>query len=219
LPSYRLPLKEVSIMRGLHRSRLLGVALCAGVLVAQPLTLSLQVLHAQGATDQRRIESVRQSLQRLPNYSVFDVIAFRVDRATVVLTGFVYSPNLRKDAEQAAKWAYGIDTVDNQLEELSASVNDERIRKATFASIYTDDFLSRYAPGGPLRAQAEAAEPERFAGMRFLGTYPIHIVVNGGRTTLIGAVGNASDRQLAEARAREVTGVFKVENELVVSRR
>ena len=55
--------------------------------------------------------------------------------------------------------------------------------------------------------------------MRFLGTYPIHIVVNGGRTTLIGAVGNASDRQLAELRAREVTGVFRVDNELVVSRR
>jgi hypothetical protein len=218
LSSYRLPLKEVSIMRGLHRSRLLGMALCTGVLVT-PLLSSSQVLHAQSATDQRRIESVRHSLERLPNYSVYDAIAFRVDRATVVLTGFVYSTNLRKDAEQAAKWAYGIDTVDNQLEELSASVNDERIRKATFASIYTDDFLSRYAPGGPLRAQAEAAEPERFAGMRFLGTYPIHIVVNGGRTTLIGAVGNASDRQLAEVRAREVTGVFRVENELVVSRR
>jgi hypothetical protein len=209
----------VSIVRGLHRSGLIGLALWAGVVAATPLTSVSPTLHAQSATDQRRIESVRDSLERLPNYSVFDVIAFRVDRATVVLTGFVYSPNLRRDAEQAAKWAYGIDTVDNRLEELSASVNDERIRQATYARIYTDDFLSRYAPGGPLRAQAEAAEPERFAGMRFLGTYPIHIVVNGGRTTLIGAVGNDSDRQLAEVRAREVTGVFRVENELLVSRR
>jgi hypothetical protein len=206
-------------MRRLHGSRLVGMALCAGLLAVAHTTRPDAAAHGQSTSDRQRIDSVRTSLERLPNYSVFDVIAFRVDRATVVLTGFVYSPHLRKDAEQAARFAYGVDAVDNQLEELSASVNDERIRKETFANIYTDDFLSRYAPGGPLRAQAEAREPERFAGMQFLGTYPIHIVVNGGRTTLIGAVGNASDRQLAEVRAREVTGVFGVENELVVSRR
>jgi osmotically-inducible protein OsmY len=35
---------------------------------------------------------------------------------------------------------------------------------------------------------------------------------------LLGVVDNASDRQIAEVRAREVTGVFEVENGLTVGR-
>jgi osmotically-inducible protein OsmY len=42
--------------------------------------------------------------------------------------------------------------------------------------------------------------------------------VKNGRTTLVGVVDNATDRQLAEVRAREVTGVFEVENSLTVAR-
>ena len=53
--------------------------------------------------------------------------------------------------------------------------------------------------------------------MQPVGTYPIHIVVKNGRTMLLGVVDNATDRQLAELRAREVTGVFSVENDLDVA--
>jgi osmotically-inducible protein OsmY len=35
---------------------------------------------------------------------------------------------------------------------------------------------------------------------------------------LLGVVDNAADRQIAEVRAREVTGVFEVENDLTVIR-
>ena len=52
--------------------------------------------------------------------------------------------------------------------------------------------------------------------MQPFGTYPIHIIVKGGRTTLLGVVANDSDKQMAGVRAREVTGVFGVENELEV---
>jgi osmotically-inducible protein OsmY len=54
--------------------------------------------------------------------------------------------------------------------------------------------------------------------MQPVGRYPIHIIVKNGRTMLLGVVDNAVDRQLAEVRAREVTGVFEVENSLVVAR-
>jgi len=49
--------------------------------------------------------------------------------------------------------------------------------------------------------------------------YAIHIVVRNGHTTLFGVVDNEGDRQIAEVRAREVTGVFSVENELVVAKK
>ena len=54
--------------------------------------------------------------------------------------------------------------------------------------------------------------------MQPVGVYPIHIVVKNGRTMLLGAVNSAADRQLAEVRAREVSGVFEVENSLIVER-
>ena len=43
------------------------------------------------------------------------------------------------------------------------------------------------------------------------------MMVKNGRTMLL-AVDSAADRQIAEVRAREVTGVFKVENDLTVIR-
>ena len=55
--------------------------------------------------------------------------------------------------------------------------------------------------------------------MQPLGNYPIQIIVKGGRTTLLGVVLNQSDKQLAGVRAREVPGVFGVENELEVEKK
>jgi osmotically-inducible protein OsmY len=51
--------------------------------------------------------------------------------------------------------------------------------------------------------------------MQPVGRYPIHIVVKNGRTMLLGLVDSAAHRQIAEVRAREVSGVFDVENSLL----
>jgi osmotically-inducible protein OsmY len=59
----------------------------------------------------------------------------------------------------------------------------------------------------------------RFPGMQPFGTYPIHIIVKNGRTMLLGVVESEADKTLATVRAREVTGVFGVENNLVVDTR
>ena len=71
---------------------------------------------------------------------------FRVDGGTVYLAGYSFEGRLKADAEMAAKRASGVDEVANKIEVLPASQNDDRIRWATFYRIYTDDFLSRYAP-------------------------------------------------------------------------
>jgi len=54
--------------------------------------------------------------------------------------------------------------------------------------------------------------------MQPFGTYPIHIIVNNGRTTLLGVVDNEADKTVAGMRAREIDGVFGVENELDISK-
>jgi hypothetical protein len=84
--------------------------------------------------------------------------------------------------------------VATKIEQLPASQNDDRIRWATFYNIYTDDFLSRYAPGGPMAARYDAQQFRQFPGMQPFGTYPIHI---GGRTALLGVVDSESDKTVA----------------------
>jgi osmotically-inducible protein OsmY len=48
------------------------------------------------------------------------------------------------------------------------------------------------------------------------GDYPIRIIVRNGRVTLMGVVDSESDKTRAEIKARQVTGTFGVENNLMV---
>jgi hyperosmotically inducible periplasmic protein len=174
-------------------------------------------LDAQNIGVEQRALAVRRALERLPNYGVFDFLSFGIERGTVTLAGYAHGGALKSDAENAVKRVSGVDEVANQIEVLPVSANDDRIRSATFYKIYSDSFLSRYSSGGAEAALYEALEFSRFPGRQPFGLYPIHIVVNRGRTTLLGYVDTAADRQLAEFRAREVSGVFAVENELMVA--
>jgi hyperosmotically inducible periplasmic protein len=173
---------------------------------------------AQTVAPEETVHSVRRMLERLPYYGVFDFIVFRVDRGTVYLAGYSFEGRLKMDAEAATKRASGVDEVANKIEVLPTSQNDDRIRWDTFYRIYTDDFLSRYAPGGKFGVLRELQDERHFPGMQPVGVYPIHIIVKNGRTMLLGVVDNATDRQLAEVRAREVTGVLELENGLTVAR-
>ena len=49
-----------------------------------------------------------------------------------------------------------------------------------------------------------------------LAVPPIHIIVKNGRVTLKGFVASDADKQLAYTAARNVSGVFEVNNELKV---
>jgi hyperosmotically inducible periplasmic protein len=182
--------------------------------------LSAAGAFAQNSTPHHADEttrSVRRMLERLPYYGVFDFLAFSVDDGVVTLVGYSYQ-GVKDDAAMAARRAKGIIEVANKIEELPASLNDDRIRWATFYRIYADDFLSRYAPGGAPGVFADLLDEARFPGMQPVGQYPIHIIVKNGRTMLLGVVDNAADRRIAEVRAREVDGVFAVENALQVTR-
>ena len=175
---------------------------------------------AQSISARQTTQSVQRALERLPYYGVFDFMAFNVERSTVTLTGYAYQGSLRDAAESATRRVSGVDEIANRVELLPASQNDDRIRWATFYRIYTDSFLSRYATGGSDQIRRELYDSRRFPGMHQpLGTYAIHIVVRNGHTTLFGVVDNQGDRQIAEMRAREVSGVFSVANELEIAKK
>lgn len=184
--------------------------------LAATAALAMATVDAQPASVRQATERVRTALEGLPHYGVFDFVAFQMDQGSVMLTGYAYHGSLKSDASKALSDLGGIDEVGNNIEVLPASQNDDQIRWATFYRIYTDPFLSRYAPGGAPNARAETIRYSRYPGLQPLGSYPIHIVVKHGRTTLVGAVDNESDKILAGFKAREIFGVFEVKNELEV---
>ena len=154
-------------------------------------------LAAADATTDRLIKEVRHELVMLPYYSVFDNLAYRVDGTRVTLFGQVVRPTLKSDAENVVKKIEGVTAVNNEIEVLPLSPNDDQIRRAEFRAIYSKPDLQRYALG---------AVP------------PIHIIVKNGNVTLVGVVANEMDKNVAGIAANGTPGVFSVKNELLVEK-
>ena len=143
-------------------------------------------------------EQVRKELVLLPYYGIFDHLAFEIKEIdTVVLMGQVARPTLKSDAENVVRRIEAIGKVENQIEVLPNSPNDDRIRIATYKAIYSKPGLDRYA----LRAVP-----------------PIHILVKNGEVTLVGFVATDMDKNIAGMTANGVPGVFKVTNNLRVEK-
>jgi osmotically-inducible protein OsmY len=194
-------------------------SLVAGILVVT----TLSVAQAQSTADDRRIDSIREALLRLPYYGVFDFLTFTYEKGNVTLGGYAYHGALKGDAEKTVKRVAGVDQVTNNIVELPVGQNDDEIRWNTFYAIYNNAFLSRYAPGGGLLWGHR--HPYRrsmirpfglFPGMQPVGNYPIHIVVERGRIKLLGVVDSEADKTAANLAARGVPGSFGVDNELMV---
>ena len=150
-----------------------------------------------GTRDEGEIaKEVRHQLVTLPYYGVFDDLAFRVDGGTVTLMGAVTRPTLKSDAENSVKRIKGVANVANNIEVLPLSPMDDQIRIATYRAIFGDPSLS-----------------DRY-GYRAVPS--IHILVKNGHVVLEGVVANAMDKNIAGIRANGVSGVFSVDNDLVV---
>ena len=170
------------------------------------------------------VEGIRDELLQLPYYGVFDFLSFKYENGTVTLMGYAYRPTLKTDAERAVRRAPGVESVDDRIEVLPVSTNDDNLRWQAYYAIYRDPFLSRYAPGGgllwghrhPVSDRLMPLGPSRFPGTEPAGDYPIHIIVKNGRITLLGVVDYDSDKNVAGIRAGGVPGSFGVDNELTV---
>ena len=189
--------------------------------IAALCAVTLQAVNAQDrATDVR--QEIRHELLQLPYYGVFDFLAFKYDRGTAVLMGYAYAPALKHDAEHAVKRVPGVDTVDNRIEQLPPSQQDDELRWKVYYAIYNDPFLSKYSPGGGMlwghRHAFGGFNGLWGAGFEPAGNYPIHIIVRGGRVTLMGVVDDDGDKTIAEMKARQVPGSFEVKNDLIVEK-
>lgn len=150
------------------------------------------------AKAQERIQKeVRHELVMLPFLDVFDNFGYKVDGYNVTLVGQVTRPTLKTDAERVVKKIEGVERVDNQIEVLPVSPNDDRLRRRLYRAIYGYPSLQKY-------------------DMPVLK--PIRIIVKNGNVTLEGVVDNEMDKNTANIRARGVPGSFSVTNNLTVSK-
>ena len=180
-------------------SRFLGVGLIAAVLAAISVAQSggQQSGGAQRMQD-RITREVRHELVMLPQLTIWDNLLYKVDGSKVTLLGQVRNAVLKDEAEHSVKRIEGVDQVENKIEVLPASGNDDRIRMAVAHALFGNDSpLFRYSMG---------ALP------------PIHIIVKNGHVTLEGTVDSQGDKDLAYTKANGVPGVFSVDNHLVVQK-
>ncbi|GGG69560.1 BON domain-containing protein [Edaphobacter dinghuensis] len=166
----------------------------------------------------RIIKDVQKQIGSLTNYAVFDWITFGIHGKTLVLNGYASRPTLKDDAGRAVKGIPGIASVENNIEVLPNSPNDDRVRAAVYNRIYTAPSLRRYnANQGRLGRGLSVA---RMAGGITvdppLGYHAIHIIVKNGNVILYGVVSNASDAAIAGMQANSAPGAFGITNNIVV---
>src|SRR5689334_23882664 len=179
---------------------MLGVLLLAGTAGYSAGQETKRPLSNEGQQrlQDRVTREVHHELVMLPQLSIFDNLQYKVDGSKVTLLGQVRNAVLKDEAQSAVKKIEGVDSVDNQIDVLPPSPNDDRIRLAVAHALFSNDSpLFRYAMG---------ALP------------PIHIIVKNGHVTLEGVVDNESDKNLANIKASGVPGVFAVENHLMVQK-
>lgn len=188
------------------------IAMLAAVLVVSSL---------QAQLPDRALTEAMRAVYGLRDYTAFDWISARYLKGTLTLEGFVRTPQLKRQAEEAARKTEGIEIVVNNIEVLAAHRSDDDIRIDAYIAIFGSSALERYAPGGQLSGAAinqlkdtglfglEGADVGR-------GPHAIHIIVNGARVLLLGQVRTKGDRQIAEASVRSLPGVLAVTNQLRV---
>ena len=105
------------------------------------------------------------------------------------------SPTLRANAEAAVKSLEGVSSVQNLIEVLPKSANDDDSRRAVYRAIFEDSTLQRYAV-----SEVPA----------------IHIILRNGEVTLEGVVGTEAEKSLASTRASGVSGISAIKNNIAV---
>lgn len=167
------------------------------LLMVLVLGIVVTVPKAMAQTNPHIVREVRHELVTLPYYGVFDWLEYEVQNdGTVILRGQVVRPTTKSDAEGRVKDIEGVRRVENDIEVLPLSPQDDRLRRALYRAIY--GFNS------PLFRYATQSVP------------PIHLVVKRGHATLKGVVATRADAQQAYIRARGVPGLFSVRNELII---
>ena len=126
----------------------------------------------------------------------FNAITLEVKDGVVTLGGNVHDYPSRDSAVALAEVTPGVKDVIDNIEVAPTSNFDDDLRVRLYRASYRFPALQRYG-----------LNPAK----------PIRIVVDNGHVTLYGVVDSAMDKQLAGTQANSVSGVFSVDNQLIVA--
>ena len=128
--------------------------------------------------------------------TAFNALTIGVQNGVVTLGGVAYGPVDKDSAISLVENYPGVKDVIDNIEVAPLSPNDDRIRIMEARAIYGYPQLTRYS-----------MDPAK----------PIRITVVNGNVTLSGVVDTEADKDVANIRANQVPGVFKVTNNLQVA--
>ena len=135
---------------------------------------------------------VAKTVNRYPNFTIFDDLTIAVRDGVVTLDGKVTMPYKRDDIEKKVAHIEGVKDVRDRIGVLPVSLNDDALRTRIARSIYGNSNFWSYA---------------------VMPNPPIHIIVEHGRVTLTGVVQSDVDRMLARSLATSFDA-FSVTNNL-----
>lgn len=165
------------------------------------------------------VKQIRDKMNGLTDYGIFDSLRFAFKGKTVVLKGYASRPVLKSEAEKVVKGIEGVEGVDNQIQVLPTSPNDDRIRASLYRRIYSQPTLRKYTSAPP--GLGEGPSVARAAGGITqdppIGYHAIHIIVNNGNVILTGVVDSKTDADIAAIQANSAPGVFSVDNDLQIA--
>lgn len=165
----------------------------------------------------RMAREIQREILTLPEYGVFDSLRFGIKGSTVTLRGYASRPILKSSAEKVTKNVEGVEKVDNQIEVLPLSPNDDQIRMRAYVAIYGHPTLSRFNPNrGTPQYMSSLSLANGITNNPPFGNHPVHIVVKNGNIILEGVLPTSGDRIIAELQANGVPGSFAVTNNIEV---
>ena len=165
------------------------------------LLLALAIIHpvfAEQRKDGEVFRAISDQVNRYTQFTIFDNVEADVTNGRVVLNGAVTMPFKRDDIERRVRGVDGVTAIDNRIEVLPVSTQDDELRYRIARAIYGNSAFWNYAA---------MANP------------PIHIIVKNGHVTLVGVVSNNVERTLARSLAtgfgeHEVRNALKTDGEV-----
>jgi hyperosmotically inducible periplasmic protein len=155
----------------------------------------LKVLQSIG--DEQIRDHVTENIRHYVFFTIFDDVSVDVQEGVVTLTGAVTMLFKAFEFAQVVSRVSGVQRIRNNILRLPESDVDTRLRYILGRRLYSDPIFWSYA-----------IQPNP----------PIHILVNGGRVTLVGTVHSEGERRAAEMIVRETSDVLSCENDLRVDR-
>jgi osmotically-inducible protein OsmY len=156
-----------------------------------------ELMIAKAESDEKLAAEVVDKIQHYDLFTVYDDFQGNVKNGIVHLRGAVTDEKKLGDIIERVAKVRGVQEIDNKVTVLPANQDDDRLRVTIANAIYSLSDFERYSMANP----------------------PIHVIVNRGHVTLVGAVRSEIEKRKAYEAARFVNGVLALDDRVVVAKR